>query len=195
MDELRYNDIIVINPNPITTRANVANLRTMLFDEGIQTHIAGVDSAPDVFFSEDDSIVFTGIYRAKGNEAGMVYIINADECFTGDNLAKVRNILFTAITRSKAWVRVLGVGEKMKLLMEEYKKVKDNRFTLNFVYPTKEQRRHMNIVNRDKSDAEKNAVKTTNRELDKVISGLQNHTLYKEDIDPHILAALRELLK
>lgn len=194
-EELNYDDIIVINPNPLTTRKNVANLRALLFDEKIPSHIAGVDSTPDVFFSRENSIVFTGIYRAKGNEAGMVYIVNAEECFTSENLAEVRNILFTAITRSKAWVRVLGVGEKMQQLTEEYNKIKKHKYKLNFIYPTKEQRQHMNIVNRDKSNEEKAAVKNTNRNLNKIIEGLQNHKLYKEDIDPEILDMLQKLLK
>ena len=38
----------------------------------------------------------------------MVYIINAQDCFSAfGNLAGVRNRLFTAMTRSKAWVRVV----------------------------------------------------------------------------------------
>lgn len=39
-------------------------------------------------------------------------------------------------------------------LIAEYKKVKDHNFTLDFIYPTKAQRDHMNIVNRDMSEAE-----------------------------------------
>ena len=89
-----------------------------------------------------ESVAFTGIYRAKGNEAGMVYIINAQDCYdardrrpTAPNLARIRNRLFTAITRSKAWVRVLGVGEEMKLLKEEYDRLAKEDFKLQFAYP------------------------------------------------------------
>ena len=28
-------------------------------------------------------MTFTGIFRAKGNEAGMVYIVNAQDCHVG----------------------------------------------------------------------------------------------------------------
>ena len=41
---------------------------------------------------------------------------------------KSRNILFTAMTRSKAWVRVTGYGEAMESLCSEYKQIKDNDF-------------------------------------------------------------------
>src|SRR3712207_8954592 len=45
------------------------------------------------------------------------------------NLARVRNRLFTAITRSKAWVRVTGVGPGMVELMEEFAAIKDRKST------------------------------------------------------------------
>lgn len=111
-DELRYDDIVVINPDPLTTRSRVGRIRRQLLELNINSHLAGVDTDTDIFFQSGvPSITFTGIYRAKGNEAGMVYIINAQDCDTvGGNLGCIRNRLFTAITRSKAWVRVLGIA-------------------------------------------------------------------------------------
>ncbi|MCK9905294.1 ATP-binding domain-containing protein, partial [Frankia sp. Cpl3] len=121
-EELRHDDIVVINTDPISTRRNLGPIRKALLDRSIPNHLAGVDTLADIFFQPDrDSITFTGIYRAKGNEAGMVYIVNADECQSDStNLARLRSRLFTAITRSKAWVRVVGVGPKMDQLIEEY---------------------------------------------------------------------------
>jgi superfamily I DNA and RNA helicase len=73
-DELRHDDIIVINPDPISTRNKVGPIRKMLYEKGINSHLAGVDTDPDIFFQpSDQSITFTGVHRAKGNEAGMVY--------------------------------------------------------------------------------------------------------------------------
>ena len=73
-DELRHDDIVVINPDPRTTRAKVGPVRSRLWQKGINSHLAGVDTDPDVFFQSDSaSVTFTGVYRAKGNEAGMVY--------------------------------------------------------------------------------------------------------------------------
>jgi superfamily I DNA and RNA helicase len=77
-DELSADDIIVINHNPLTTRKDVAAARSKLFQMGIKSSLAGVSSSPDVFF-ENDLVTFTGIFRAKGNEAAMIYIINAQE--------------------------------------------------------------------------------------------------------------------
>lgn len=152
-EELTHDDIVVINPDPLTTRNKVGRARRKLLDLGINSHLAGVDTDPDVFFQpEKGSVTFTGIFRAKGNEAGMVYLINAQDCNTSAlNLARVRNRLFTAVTRSKAWVRVLGIGKGMQELMEEFGRLKEQEFELKFKYPTKEQREHLRIVHRDMS--------------------------------------------
>lgn len=196
-DEIRPDDIIVINPDPLTTKKAVAPIRSILYQYGIASHTAGVDTVPDVFFANDnDSVAFTGIYRAKGNEAAMVYIINAHSCYESFfDTAKIRNQLFTAITRSKAWVRVLGVGENMESLIHEYQEVKNHQFTLDFIYPTKAQRDHMNIVNRDMTEAEKNKVTKSKVNLADLISELESGQVYLEDLGEDQVNRLRSLLQ
>ena len=195
-DELRADDIIVINPDPKTTKTAVSNIRGKLFNRHIQSHTAGVDTTPDVFFSENgESIAFTGIYRAKGNEAAMVYIINSHLCYDSDyELAKKRNQLFTAITRSKAWVRVLGVGPDMDNLIQEYNKVKSHNFRLDFIYPDEKQREKMNIINRDMSTVEKNKLRKVKSDLMNLIEQLEKGDIYKEDFGTEELDRLRNLL-
>lgn len=196
-DELRADDIIVINPDPMTTKKAVSMIRSRLFDMGINSHTTGVDTTPDVFFTDnEESIVFTGIYRAKGNEAAMVYIINSDLCYDSTfELAKKRNQLFTAITRSKAWVRVLGVGESMGKLIKEYNQIKAHNFTLDFIYPDKAQREKMNIINRDMSMAEKKNIKKSKYDVSNLIKKLENGEIFLEDLGEGELAKLRALLK
>lgn len=200
-DELRPDDIIVINPDPLSTRDAVGTIRQILYNNGIQNHIAGVDNSPDVFFeTEDPSVTFTGIYRAKGNEAAMVYVINAQDCnqtdeyssINADN-AKKRNRLFTAITRSKAWVRVVGFGDGMRGLIQEYQSVKDHDFTLDFIYPTAEQRKHLNIVNRDMSTSEKANIAQRRRNIDDLLQDLEDGRIYKEDLGSDTIDRLKNL--
>lgn len=196
-DELRPDDIIVINPNPLTTKKIVAPIRSMLFQEGIASHTAGVDTAPDIFFANDnDSVAFTGIYRAKGNEAAMVYVVNSQVCFdSAFDLAKLRNQLFTAITRSKAWVRVLGVGKSMDGLISEYEQVKAHNFTLDFIYPTQSQRNHMNVVNRDMSEAEKARIRSGQSNMAGLIADLESGQIFLEDLGEEQVDKLRMLLE
>jgi superfamily I DNA and RNA helicase len=192
-DELEPGDIIVINPDPFSTRNVVGPIRKILFEREIQSHLAGVDTSPDVFFDEDGkSVAFTGIYRAKGNEAGMVYIINAQDCqFSLGGMATLRNRLFTAITRSKAWVRVVGFGDGMQKLINEFERVKAQKFCLKFRYPTAEERKHLNIVNRDK---DVRVVREGAKNFDKVLKELQSGRVAIEDLPSEQVDYLRRIL-
>ena len=178
--------------------ANVADRqhRKTLFENGVNSHLAGVNTSPDVFFrSAGDSVTFTGIYRAKGNEAAMVYIINAQDCFSAfGNLAGVRNRLFTAMTRSKAWVRVVGVGPQMQRLTLEFEEVKKNNFRLVFRYPTAEERRYLNIVNRDMTAEEKQRVTKGQSDLAALLEDLESGRVYLEDLGVDQVERLRVLL-
>ena len=196
-DELRSDDIVVINPDPRTTRANVGTIRRKLFEMDIDSHLAGVDTDPDTFFhTETDSVTFTGVFRAKGNEAGMVYIINAQDCHsTGRNLATIRNQLFTAITRSKAWIRVTGVGAGMRAIMSEYDALRRQQFELDFIYPDVEVRDQLRIVHRDMTVAERRRVASRQKSLANLVEELESGEIHVEDMDRSVLEKLREFLQ
>ena len=196
-DELRYNDIIVINPDPFKTREAVGPIRSRLLEMGINSHLAGVDTDPNVFFDQDrNSVTFTGIYRAKGNEAGMVYVINAQDCHkTAWDLASVRNQLFTAITRSKAWVRVLGIGSGMEELKKEYNRLKKKNFELQFIYPTREQREQLQIIHRDMTPEDRKRLQNRGENLSRLVTELESGKVYIEDLDKVTLDKLREILR
>lgn len=189
-DELDFKDIIVIHTNPLKTREAVGIVRFALAELNINSHLAGVTTSPDEFF-QDNSITITSVFRAKGNEASMVYVMDGQNCGTNYSSLKSRNILFTAMTRSKAWVRVTGYGEAMESLCSEYKQIKDNDFKLRFVYPNKELRNKLTIINRDKSNEEQKRIDKVNSDLSSVISSLQNKELYLEDIPAETLLKLK----
>ena len=194
-DELQHDDIIVINPDPLTTRKQTGPIRSRLLDMGIASHLAGVDTEPDVFFrSNEQSMTFSGIHRAKGNEAGMVYIINAQDCYSAWNLASIRNRFFTAVTRSKAWVRVLGVGRGMKELIKEYEKLKNKNFELQFVYPTSKQRNQLRIIHRDMTGKERNTLRQQNRHLAGLVRAIEAGKVHREDLDEESVAKLKAFL-
>jgi superfamily I DNA and RNA helicase len=195
-DELSADDIIVINPNPLTTRKDVAAARSKLFQMGINSSLAGVSSSPDVFF-ENDLVTFTGIFRAKGNEAAMIYIINAQECydsFMPAALTLARNQLFTAITRSKAWVRVLGVGRRMDKLIQEYERIKNQNYTLNFVYPDAERRKELKIINRDMTAAERSKVTKSLNDITSILQAIEDGEVKIEDLPSKVRQRLKRLL-
>lgn len=196
-DELRPDDIMVINPDPVTTRENVGLPRRLLFDMGIKSHLAGVDTDPDTFFLPGaESVTFTGIYRAKGNEAGMVYVINAQDCHSSArNLATIRNRLFSAITRSKAWIRVLGVGPEMKELMTEYTTLKERSFELRFVYPDSVQREQLRVVHRDMSLGERRRIESRQQNLNDLIKDFESGSVHVEDLGEDTIAKLMQIFE
>lgn len=184
-EELRHDDIIVIHPDPISARQKTGPIRRILFEKGIQNHLAGVDTSADVFFrAETPSVTFTGIYRAKGNEAGMVYVINAQECDGwGVGLARLRNRLFTAITRSKAWVRVVGHGAGMERLIVEFEALRKTGFRLEFTYPTDELLSSLRVVHRDLSPHEKQRLEKKKGLFSDLADALEKGEITPEDVD------------
>jgi len=195
-DELIPDDIVVINPDPLKTKDAVGEARRTLMQMGINSNLAGVTTIADVF-TEPGTVTFTGIFRAKGNEAAMVYVINAQDCFEAflpRDVARVRNRLFTAITRSKAWVRVLGVGKAMSALKEEFEKAKQENFSLRFVYPTEEERKTMMTVNRDMSKAEQDRSNKRRTNFADIIESLDSGESFIEDYPDELVRKLENFL-
>lgn len=193
-DELRPDDIMVINPNPISARKHLGVTRSALLSRGISSHLAGVDTAPDEFFQQG-SVVCCSVHRAKGNEAAMVYVVNADECeFPGVNLAAIRNSLFAAITRSKAWVRVTGIGSDMQALQTEFEQIKNADFKLRFRYPTVEELQQLRTIHRDMSQDARRKLERSKDAIVGLVEDLQEGRLFIEDFDADQIQALRTVL-
>lgn len=196
-DELMPDDIVVINPDPLTTKDAVGDARRRLLEKGVNSNLAGVTTIADVF-TEPGTVTFTGIFRAKGNEAAMVYVINAQDCFGAlfpRDVARVRNRLFTAITRSKAWVRVIGVGKDMVSLKAEFEKAKAEAFSLHFRYPTEAERKTMTTVNRDMSKAEQDRSERRRSNFADIIASLESGESIIEDYPDSLVIKLRSILE
>ena len=112
----------------------------------------------------------------------MVYVLNSQHCNSGYELAKKRNILFTAITRSKAWVRICGYGPEMNELEQEFKLIKKNDFKLKFKYPTIEERERLRVVNRDMTNREKHSLKKKKRYIDNFAEQIRIGNISIEDL-------------
>lgn len=191
-EELRPEDIVVINPNPLSTRREVGPARMLLFSESeINSELAGVSTSVDVF-TKSGSVTFTGIFRAKGNEAGMVYIINAQDAFSGwtkSATALVRNRLFTAITRAKAWVRVLGVGPGMDGLVHEWNALRENNYKLKFRYPTTEEKQELRLINKEPSGPKRARYKKLEMQRDLLLQAVERGEI---DVD-HMINELQKI--
>jgi len=192
-DELDPDDIMVVFCSPMTIRADSAALMRALARVNIAAHVPGVTSSRDEIFRAD-SVALTGIYRAKGNEAPLVYVVNAEYCFEGFELSKRRNILFTAMTRSRAWVRVCGVGSKMTSLEEEAGKVVANDYRLNFQYPSKAEIDKIKRLHRDMPEAEKAAIESDLEGLIRLIKRVEDGDIDPDHLPDDVASAIKKML-
>lgn len=166
-DELEPDDVLIVLPEAVSSREHFAYVSEALARRSIACHLAGVSTDRDVF-SVTGSVTVASIYRAKGNEAPMVYIANSQACAVGQEMIKLRNTLFTAITRSRAWVRVCGVGEQMRLLHQEIQCVRSAGYKLDFVIPTPEQLEANRRIYRDRTEEERGQLTRAVAEMKKI---------------------------
>ncbi len=188
-DELDPDDVLVIFPDTYYAKSDYADFRKYLLANGIASNLIGVGTNRDTFKVEG-SITCSHIYRAKGNEAPMVYILNADYCSQNIELRKVRNILFTAITRSRAWVRICGVGDGIQELESEMDQCIKNDYALEFNMPTASELKKMNLIHRDRTEKELEKMKTASK-MAKDLSRM----IKEGAIDASILPELSELFQ
>jgi superfamily I DNA and RNA helicase len=146
-----------------------------------------VSSERDVFIVPG-SVAVSGIFRAKGNEAPLVYVANADYCARGLEMISLRNTLFTAITRSRAWVRVFGTGEDMNVLLEEIEQVQRNNYRLHFRIPTPQELSRIRLINRDRSPEEKEDLRTAEKDIERI-----QKLIKKRSLTPELTAKLKVL--
>ena len=191
-DELEPTDILIVLPSAFTSKKTGAAVMNALSDKDILAHLAGVTTSRDEIF-QHDSVAITHIFRAKGNEASMVYIVNAEYCQFGFDVSRRRNILFTGITRSKCWVRLYGVGEQMEVLKSEVNKVREHQFALEFKYPDKEQIQHLARVHRDMTDEELKDWKRKISAAEDVLRAIRNGELPPEALSLELREQLPRL--
>ena len=131
VDQLRADDILIVLPDSYQSKKDAVSFSQALQRHGISSHLAGVTSSQDEIF-QADSVAMANIYRSKGNEAAMVYVVGAQYYVFSTEQIRRRNALFTAITRSRAWVRLCGWGSLFDGLQAEVNRLKENDYQLKF---------------------------------------------------------------
>lgn len=142
-------DILVINLKESYSSKSLQNeIGRYLNKEGISFYIPSYEginefrydwrkAMPEVFWMEG-AVTISQIGRAKGNEAPMVYVIGLDEIAINESSIQHRNKLFTALTRAKCWVKLMGVGS-YSLYEEIEEAIRSNgTFTFKFSRPKKD---------------------------------------------------------
>lgn len=172
--KVRPDQIIVISLDTRFAKQSMGLLQQRLVTKGIASTIPGVidDTAA---YMEDGKVTLSTIFRAKGNEAPIVYIMSFDSLYDYLDSVENRNRAFTSISRAKAWVRITGAGKGMKAGIEEIKKIRGDYPYFRFKFPDMEAIRRL--------DAEK---QKRRREVEKGKSSTSNLL----NLSPDALAAI-----
>lgn len=135
LDEgVRPEDIIVTFFDPLTARRVLQALQLKLFQSEILSVVPGVlDDQAD--FISKGKVTLTTPFRAKGNEAPVVFLFGCEDLHTFAREVEFRNRMFTCISRAKGWVKVSGAGTRMKSVEEEIKKIQGDFPSFKFTFP------------------------------------------------------------
>jgi superfamily I DNA and RNA helicase len=133
------------------------------------------------------------IFRSKGNEALMVYVLNGDDALLETRRISRRNMLFTAITRSRAWVRICGVAPGMDELIDEMKAVVDHNYHLDFKIPTEEELQKLNRLGHELPSAYETKIKKSIQSIKEVAELLRKGEVFIEQLPADVQLVLHAL--
>jgi superfamily I DNA and RNA helicase len=175
-------DIIVVTVDPRRSRTELALLRSCLDARGVSAITPGfVEDAAS--FQEVGCVTLATPYRAKGNEANVVFVISTEVVARGVTFRE-RNSAFMALTRSRGWTYVTGIGGLAGELNEELERVLSDYPELRFVYPdedTLQRRRNILLENDD--------------EIEKASDTINELLEHKEDLLIEMIRANPDILK
>lgn len=144
-DGLTPHDVMIVSANPFLRAEDAMLLIKALTRRNIPVHYP----TGDELFGTKPSVPIAIINRAKGNEAAMVYVVHAEHGAGLQDPVRRRNTLFTAITRSRAWVRVTGSGLSMVTIEEEMRQVAATGHRLVLTVPTVDELNRLPKLKRD----------------------------------------------
>lgn len=83
------------------------------------------------------------------------------------------------MTRTKAWVQILGCRENMELLIKEIDILRQNNFNIKFRYPTKIELEKIRKIHKDLNQTEKDAFAQIENLKKQIKSGTIDSNIFK----------------
>lgn len=189
VDELEHSDILIVLPDSYRAKSRAPRLMRELRRREVDSHLVGVNTSVDQVF-QSGSVAIAHIFRAKGNEAPMVYALDSHYAAGAFNAITRRNTLFTAITRSRAWVRITGCGEGMAPISREAATVFEKNFRLEFIIPTEEERAAQRHKYRDRPERAEAAVKKATQGVRAFLEAVERGEMDLYDLPPTLRTKL-----
>ena len=173
-EDVQSNDIMIIDFDSLNVESNYYQFKNQnvsylnrIAAGGKRTYETNLVNKLNAYrFRINDSIPYTTIFRAKGNEANIVFIVNSN--FMSSISSVYRNRLFTAMTRAKMKVYIFGC-DGLEEIINECKLVKDNNYFLRFNYPTLDELKKQKTIAAREDKEQKNISKAV--ELTKDFKG------------------------
>ena len=130
---LQPEEVAVISLDDRHAKNYLSRVAESLALNGVASNNIIADPYNEPPFSMTGRVSLSTVYRAKGNEAAAVLAVGVDAVEL--RLRDGRNKLFTAFTRSKAWLRVSGIGKSQLPVFQELEKAIANAPMLQFTMP------------------------------------------------------------
>jgi superfamily I DNA and RNA helicase len=172
---LRPDDILVISVDDRHAKTYLHYLTQKLTELGIQSNNIHDDSYGIRDFHMDGCVTLSTVHKAKGNETFMVYVLGVDALYRTYAGVRERNLLFTAMTRAKGWVRISGIGAPASACKAEIDLALQQFPLMEFKYPSREQ---LKIIKRDLAEKAVRKLKSE-RKLDEVLDELSEEEVMR----------------
>lgn len=130
---LNPEDILVISLDDRHAKGYFKRISAQLSMRNIASNNIIADPFNEPPFTISGKVTLSTVYRAKGNEAALVIAVGTDAVETRSRDG--RNKLFTAFTRTKAWLRVSGIGGRAAAINQELGTAMKASPTMHFIMP------------------------------------------------------------
>lgn len=126
-------EILVISLDDRYAKGYLRGIAEKLALLGIASNNVIADPYNEPPFTVAGKVSLSTVYRAKGNEASVVFAVGIDAVDVQTRGG--RNKLFTAFTRTKAWLRVSGCGDPAKRILQELELAYQKSPNMDFIMP------------------------------------------------------------
>lgn len=126
-------EIVIINLHSGSNKAEMLEIQRKLLSYNINSVIPGYVESADIF-KRPNHVTITTPFRAKGNEANVIFVLNA-HLVANDFTLRMRNAFFVAVTRSRGWCYITGIGAQMDALTREIESIKQDFPKFKFICP------------------------------------------------------------
>lgn len=174
VENLIPTDICVICLSTSQAGKYFSRIELYLQNRGINSFNLLYSSANDLSFTKEGCVTLSTTNKAKGNEKGAVYVCGVDAVFSSPNNVVLRDILFTAMTRTKGWLTLTGRSPQFSQCIKEMNFLKKYNFNLHFIQPSAEDTQR-NITLSQKTSQ---SIDTISKNISKLRQlGLSNETI------------------